>query len=107
VKRWFNNRDDNEPELKLYAEAMGMNVFEGGPLDLWIPWLGGGFLPVEVKNPNGRNRFQSSQEDFMALCDSMGWHYATWRTVDDVGATYTRLRALQALAAKDRAPRTP
>ena len=94
--KFWNNRDDNEPELKLTSEMMGMPCFEGGPLDLWIPWVWGTFMPIEVKNPNGKNRYQQSQIDFMAECDRNGWQYLTWRTFDDVYDTHKRYRALQA-----------
>lgn len=99
MKRWFNKRDDNEPALIAAAGRMGISWYEGGPLDGWIPWLRGTFVPVEIKNPDGRDRPQPSQIKFMRECDLNGWRYEIWRTVDDIILTVARRNALTTTSA--------
>jgi hypothetical protein len=77
----FNTRDDNEAGLIEFIEGLGVNWFEGGPLDGWVNVLG--WIPVEIKNPNGKNEYQPSQERFIALCIDRGWPVWTWRTEQD------------------------
>ena len=78
-----NHRDANEKSLLKLARQLGIHWIEAGPLDGWIPH-GPGFVPVEIKNPDGRNRLQPSQKDFIALCVTNNWPYEIWRTDEDV-----------------------
>ena len=80
----FNHRDANERPLVKLAGQLGIHWIEAGPLDGWIAVPGMGFVPVEIKNPDGFNRLQPSQKDFIALCVSRNWPYRIWRTEQDV-----------------------
>lgn len=83
MRRAYNHRDANEPALKAVAERLGAVIVEGGPLDLWA-YARGLWVPVEVKNPEGRNRLQPSQVEFRQLCERIGAPTWLWRTADDV-----------------------
>lgn len=76
-----NKRDANESDLVALVERMGVHWFEGGPLDGWVNVCG--WIPVEIKNPDGRNQLQRGQECFITLCIDRGWPVWTWRTTED------------------------
>ena len=78
-----NHRDKNEPALLRLARQLGIHWIEAGPLDGWIP-NGAGFTPIEIKNPDGKNRLEPGQKDFIALCITWDWPYEIWRTDEDV-----------------------
>jgi hypothetical protein len=78
----FNTRDDNEPDLVAVVERLGVNWWQGGPLDGWVNVLG--WIPVEIKNPDGKDEYRPSQVRFIQLCLDRGWPVWTWRTEQDV-----------------------
>jgi hypothetical protein len=84
-----NRRDANEQGLLFLAHRLGATWVEAGPLDGWIAHRGR-WICVEIKNPDGRNRLQPSQEAFLSTCQQQGAPVYVWRTEDDV------LRDLQA-----------
>lgn len=81
----YDHRDANESPLLKAAREMGVTIERAPPLDNWgwfpklVQWI-----PIEVKNPDGKNRFERSQKDFMRRCDLTGAPYFVWRTIDDV-----------------------
>jgi hypothetical protein len=78
----FNKRDQNETLITSTLAQMGIDWNEGGPLDGWI-FLKGKWVPVEVKNPLGRNRLQPAQDTFIAACEGLGRPYLVLRTRED------------------------
>lgn len=76
-------RDANEPELIKLARALGAYLEPWGPLDWWCCWRSR-WVPVEIKNPNGRNRYTDEQVLFLARCKEREAPVWTWRTEDDV-----------------------
>ena len=77
-----NHRDANEAHLLALAYQLGLDWVEAGPLD-GLVWLGQ-WMPVEIKNPKGRNRLQPGQRAFITLCVAQGRPYAVWREENDV-----------------------
>lgn len=82
-----NKRDANESDLLTEVRKIGCDWHEAGPLDGWV-WAPCGrfprqWVPVEVKNPGGRNRFQDGQKEFIALCEQTRRPHFVWRTLDD------------------------
>lgn len=95
-RRAYNNRDDNEPALLDTLDEMKAEWVEAGPLDGWVfvqHWI-----PVEIKNPEGKSRpgrkgeFRQKQIDFIAKCKLTGRPYLVWRTSEDVIDTVNALR---------------
>lgn len=86
-----NHRDANEPALIRCAERMGVMWIEAGPLDGWV------FLhqhiPVEIKNPDGRNRLTRLQLEYIGLCRRHDWPWLEWRTIEDVVSSINKYRA--------------
>lgn len=92
-RRAYNNRDDNEPGIiKAFAQC-GVEWTQAGPLDGWVFILG--HIPVEVKNPDGKNRFRPSQERYIAKCLLNRWPYLVVRTNEDVANAVNALRKSQ------------
>ena len=59
--------DANQPEIVAALLAVGATVAEiGKPLDLIVGYSGENFL-LEVKNPNGKNRLEPDQIEFIDL----------------------------------------
>jgi hypothetical protein len=87
-KRHLSHRDANEPKLLAAAAKCGALWVQAGPLDGWVRPVSGRYprqwIPVEIKNPDGKNRYEKSQIEFMDLCNAIGAPYFTWRTTDDV-----------------------
>jgi hypothetical protein len=83
VRRAHNHRDANEPALLEAAGRLGAVTVQGGPLDVWA-FARGMWVPVEIKNPEGRNRLQPSQIEFRQLCERIGAPTWLWRTEADV-----------------------
>lgn len=80
-------RDANEGRLIGLALGLGADWQPGPPLDGWC-WTGqGGWVPVEIKNPEGRNRYTDSQVRFLARCAARGMQVWTWRDEADVLAS--------------------
>lgn len=82
-----NKRDANESDLLREVRKIGCDWVEAGPLDGWA-WSPCGrfpkqWIPVEVKNPAGRNRLQPGQSEFIAHSAATGRPYFIWRTLDD------------------------
>jgi len=76
-------RDDNEDVLLETAYCLGMHFEPCGPLDGWILYRRI-WLPVEIKNPKGRNRYTPRQLKFIERCKNAGVSVHTWRTEQDV-----------------------
>lgn len=78
-----NHRDDNEPELVKKALEVGAHWVEAGPLDGWVGWRGR-WYPCEIKNVDGRNRFQEVQLSFIKQVTLRGLPVWVWRNAQDV-----------------------
>lgn len=76
-------RDDNEPSLIRIAKQFGALWVQAPPLDGWIRFREC-WTPVEIKNPDGRNRYTPAQVKFLALCKEQGVPVWTWRSNLDV-----------------------
>jgi hypothetical protein len=81
--RYKNHRDGNESDLLDVFNRVGGVWVEGGPLDGWALFRGE-WVPTEVKNPKGKNKFRKTQTDFIALCRANNAPVWVWRTEDDV-----------------------
>lgn len=77
----YNHRDGNETLIVAALAAMGVDWVEAPPLDGWC--FLGQWIPVEIKNPNGRNRKTDSQNDFIDACERDGKPYRIWRSAND------------------------
>jgi len=76
-------RDANEPALVKFARQIGAHLELAPPLDWWCFWRGQ-WTPVEIKNPDGLNRYTDEQILFLARCKERNAPVWTWRTEDDV-----------------------
>jgi hypothetical protein len=83
LNRFDARRDGNESDLLKAARLIGAMWEEAGPLDGWVFWRGL-WVPVENKNPQGRNRYTDAQILFLARCKERGAPVWTWRCVEDV-----------------------
>lgn len=83
MKRYAAKRDANEPQLVELARMLGAHMECTGPLDWWCYWRGA-WIPVEIKNPDGRNRYTPEQIKFLARCKERGAPVWTWREEADV-----------------------
>lgn len=83
-KRFAARRDGNEGPLIRLARVMGARVKVCGPLDCWIHTARTGWVPVEIKNPDGYNRYTPDQIDFREWCAAWKMPTFTWRTREDV-----------------------
>jgi hypothetical protein len=84
----YENRDANEsPLLEVVAKCGGTWEW-GRPLDGWVYAPRGRFpcqwVPCEIKNAEGKNRFQDSQLEFFARALRLEQPFYVWRTADDV-----------------------
>jgi len=89
----YNHRDANERTLVQIAERLGVVWQEGGPLDGWV-FRRGHWEPVEIKNPDGRNRLQPRQKEFIEMCRRIGASVHIWRSEGDVLASLGALTAV-------------
>lgn len=85
-----NHRDANEPAILRVLEQMNVEWIEAGPLDGWI--YIGQWTPVEIKNPDGRNRLQRGQKQFIEDCQALGRPHMVWRGVSDAIADVSKAR---------------
>lgn len=85
-----NQRDDNEPAILRVLKQMSVEWIEAGPLDGWI--YIGQWIPVEIKNPEGKNRFRPGQKLFVESCQALGRPHMVWRGASDVIADVTTAR---------------
>jgi hypothetical protein len=77
-------RDHNEPALVKLARSIGAVMW---PLDEPVDWLcgwRGRWWPVEIKNPDGKNRMTKQQVLFLAAARERELPVWVWRTEDDV-----------------------
>lgn len=81
--RYAAKRDANEPELVRIARQLGAQMEQFPPLDWWC-FARGYWVPVEIKNPDGRNQYTDEQVLFLARCKERGSPAWTWRTPEDV-----------------------
>lgn len=70
IRRRYSNRDGNHREIVAAQRDVGHQVIElhalgGGVPDILVLWPGG-FSLQEIKNPDGRDRIEPSQEKFRA-----------------------------------------
>ncbi|MGH8259826.1 MAG: hypothetical protein ACREUG_09060 [Steroidobacteraceae bacterium] len=92
-------RDANEPELVTLARQIGAHMERiNEPVD-WLCGFRGKWVPVEIKNPDGKNRYQEQQVRFLATARERQLPAWTWRTAEDVlaslGAVQTAGAALR------------
>lgn len=83
LPRYAAKRDTNEGALISLARRIGAEFEQAPPLDWWCGWRGL-WVPVEVKNLDGRNKYTDSQVLFIAKCKQRQLPVWTWRTEDDV-----------------------
>lgn len=83
-KRYAARRDGNEGPLLAIARQMGARVKLSGPLDAWVHTAKLGWFPVEIKDPDGRNRLTPDQVDFVEWCQAWKMPVAIWRYTSDV-----------------------
>lgn len=83
LNRYDKKRDANEKPLVAILLQFGAEWEPSPPLDGWCNWRGA-WTPVEIKNPEGRDRYTKSQIAFMAMCKRRGIPVWTWRTERDV-----------------------
>jgi hypothetical protein len=83
--RYAAKRDANEGPLVTLARRLGAHWMQIGPLDGWV-WVErfDRWVPVEVKNPEGKNKYTPAQKRFLADCAAMNAPVWTWRTESDV-----------------------
>lgn len=83
LPRYAARRDDNEPELIQLARQIGAEFEKIGPLDWWCGFRGR-WVPLEIKNPDGKNQYTDSQIRFLARCKERQLPVWTWRDEQDV-----------------------
>lgn len=76
-------RDANEPDLLKIVSQFGAVWVKAPPLDGWCCFRER-WTPVEIKNPEGRNRYTDAQILFLAACRERNSPVWTWRTERDV-----------------------
>lgn len=81
--RFAKKRDANENALVAIAEQFGALWVQSPPLDGWL-FFRLIWTPVEIKNPDGKNKYTDSQVQFLATCKLRGAEVFTWRTERDV-----------------------
>lgn len=83
LPRYAARRDDNEPELIQLARQIGAEFEKIGPLDWWCGFRGR-WVPLEIKNPDGKNKYTDTQISFLARCKERQLPVWTWRGEADV-----------------------
>jgi hypothetical protein len=113
-RRFAAKRDANESSLFRVARQMGARVKISGPLDAWVHTRQLGWFPVEVKNPEGKNKYTADQVDFLEWCRAWKMPVETWRYASDVIKTLngeaswnTSMKKQQKKSSKDCAKEMP
>ena len=83
MPRFAGKRDANENPLISLARTIGAEFEKVGPLDWWCGFRGR-WVPLEIKNIDGRNRYTDQQVRFLARCNERQLPVWTWRTEADV-----------------------
>lgn len=83
MPRHAAKRDANEGPLIELARHLGAEFEKAGPLDFWCAFRGR-WVPLEIKNIDGRNRYTDAQVRFLIRCRERQMPVWTWRTEDDV-----------------------
>lgn len=83
MPKYAAKRDGNEFDLVTAARQIGVHMVKAPPLDWWACFRGR-WVPVEIKNPDGRNRYTDEQKLFLLHCRERQAPVWTWRTVDDI-----------------------
>lgn len=83
LPRYAARRDENEPDLIQLARAIGAEFEKIGPLDWWCGFRGR-WVPLEIKNPDGKNKYTDLQIRFLARCKERQLPVWTWRGEGDV-----------------------
>lgn len=82
-----NRRDNNDHELKQFAERIGWQLF---PVTEYCDYFGlrrGVWYAIEIKNPNCQghaDEFTYDERNFMAKVAACGGRILLWRTKDDI-----------------------
>ena len=78
--------DGNRATIVEAARKCGMLVKDiRKPVDLLV-FINPHWWPVEIKNPDGKNRYTKDQVDFLATALHYNAPVLTWRTTADVEA---------------------
>lgn len=83
MPRHAGKRDDNEPTLISFARQIGADFEKVGPLDWWCGFRGK-WVPLEIKNIDGKNEYTDKQVRFLIRCKERQLPVWTWRTEADV-----------------------
>ena len=83
MKSYAMKRDANEGALLKIVKQFGAEWVQAPPLDGWCCWRER-WVPVEIKNEDGRNRYTEAQLLFLAKCKERNAPVWTWRTERDV-----------------------
>jgi hypothetical protein len=80
-------RDNNDPELRTFAERMGWRLWQlKEPCD-YIGLRRGVWFAIEIKNPDcegHKDEFTYDEKKFIAEVSAVGGRILLWRTKDDV-----------------------
>ena len=83
MPRYAGKRDGNEPDLITLARQLGAEFEKAPPLDWWCGYRGK-WVPLEIKNIDGKNEYTDKQVRFRIKCKERGLPVWTWRTERDV-----------------------
>lgn len=83
MPRYAGKRDDNEPDLVTLGRELGAQFEKIGPLDFWCGYRGK-WVPLEIKNIDGKNEYTDKQVRFLIRCKERQLPVWTWRTDADV-----------------------
>lgn len=83
MPRYNPKRDINEGELIALARQLGAEFEKAPPLDWWCGFRGR-WVPLEIKNLDGRNRYTDAQTRFQIRCNERQLPMWVWRTESDV-----------------------
>ena len=83
LPKYAQKRDANEGALISLARQIGAEFEKIGPLDFWVGFRGR-WVPLEIKNPDGKNQYTESQIRFLARCVERQLPVWTWREEGDV-----------------------
>jgi hypothetical protein len=83
MPRYRAKRDANESPLVALARMIGAEFEMIGPLDWWVGFRGR-WVPLEIKNIDGKNEYTDKQVRFLIRCKERQLPVWTWRTEADV-----------------------